>query len=92
LTTTFSSGTKAAMKVFIGHQPDRKHMQALQRCKLSENAALLDLFKLRLEEVKLSLVQADDPVRLHRLQGRAEVLIDFLESVEKSSEILDRLR
>lgn len=80
------------MKVFIGHQPDRKHMQALHRCKLSENAALLDLFKLRLEEIKLSLVIADDPIRLHRLQGRAEVLIDFLEAVEKSSEVLERLK
>lgn len=66
-------------------------MQALYRCKLPENEALLLLFRNKLEEVKTSLVQAEDQVRIHRLQGRAEVLMDFLESVEKSNEILDRL-
>jgi hypothetical protein len=79
------------MKIFVGQKPDRKHIQALYRCKHPENEALLELFKLKLEEVKNSLVQAEDPVRIHRLQGRAEALTDFLEAVEKSREILDRL-
>jgi hypothetical protein len=79
------------MKIFVGQKPDRKHIQALYRCKHPESEALLDLFRSKLEEVKTSLVLAEDPVRIHRLQGRAEVLIDFLESVEKSNEILDRL-
>lgn len=79
------------MKIFVGHKPDRQQMQALYRCKLPENEALLLLFRNKLEEVKTSLVQAEDQVRIHRLQGRAEVLMDFLESVEKSNEILDRL-
>jgi len=79
------------MKIFVGQKPDRKHMQALNRCKHPEQEALLDLFKTRLDEVKAALVQAEDPVRIHRLQGRAEVLIDFLESVEKSQEVLARL-
>lgn len=80
------------MKIFIGQKPDRQHMFALQRCKLDENVALLDLFRKKLEETKNSLVVADDPVKLHRLQGRAEVLTDFLEAVEKSSEIFDRVK
>jgi hypothetical protein len=63
----------------------------LYRCKLPEHEALLALFRSKLEETKNSLVQAEDPVRIHRLQGRAEVLTDFLEAVEKSREILDRL-
>jgi undecaprenyl pyrophosphate synthase len=79
------------MKIFIGQKPDRQHMQALQRCKL-ENSALMDLFRKRLEETKDSLILADDLVRIHRLQGRAEVLSDFLEAVEKSPEIFDRVK
>lgn len=66
-------------------------MQALYRCKLPESEALIALFAAKLEETKNSLVVAEDPVRIHRLQGRAEVLTDFLEAVEKSREILDRL-
>ena len=80
------------MKIFVGQKPDPQHMQALVRCKLGENGALLDLFRKKLEETKNSLVVADDLVKLHRLQGRAEVLSDFLEAVEKSSEIFDRVK
>ncbi len=79
------------MKIFVGQKPERKHIQALTRCKLPEHEALLDLFKTRLDEVKTALVQAEDPVRIHRLQGRAEAITDFLEAVEKSPEILARL-
>jgi hypothetical protein len=79
------------MKIFVGQKPDRQQMQALQRCKL-ENSALIDLFRKRLEETKDSLILADDLVRIHRLQGRAEVLSDFLEAVEKSPEIFDRVK
>ncbi len=66
-------------------------MQALNRCKHPEQEALLDLFKTKLDEVKTALIQAEDPVRIHRLQGRAEALTDFLEAVEKSQEVLARL-
>ena len=80
------------MKIFIGQKPDRQHMSALQRCKLDENGALLDLFRKKLEQTKDALVLAEDSVLIHRLQGRAEVLADFLESVEKSTEIFDRVK
>lgn len=79
------------MKIFVGQKPDRKQMQALYRCKHPENESLIALFAAKLEETKNSLVVADDPIRIHRLQGRAEVLTDFLEAVEKSPEILARL-
>lgn len=79
------------MSIFLGPKPDRQHMQALQRCKL-ENPVILELFRQRLEETKRSLVAADDAVRIHRLQGRAEVLMDFLEAIEKSPEILERVK
>ncbi len=67
-------------------------MQALMRCKFPDNEALLDLFRVKLEETKTSLMTAEDSVRVHRLQGRAEALADFLEAVEKSSEIFDRIK
>jgi hypothetical protein len=67
-------------------------MQAFLRCKQPESEKLLEVFKERLEETKTALIYADDPVRISRLQGRAEVLADFLETVEKSSEILERLK
>ena len=80
------------MKIFVGQKPDRQHRQALMRCKLPDSEALLALFAAKLEETKTSLIAADDPVRIHRLQGRAEVLADFLEAVEKSPEVFDRIK
>jgi hypothetical protein len=79
------------MRIFVGVKPDRQQMQALNRCKLPENEALIKLFREKLDEAKNALVQADNPVLLHRLQGRAEALQDFLDSVEASNEILARL-
>jgi hypothetical protein len=80
------------MKIFLGTKPDRQQIQALMRCKLPESEALLALFRAKLEETKTSLVVAEDPIRIHRLQGRAEVLADFLEAVERSPEIFDRVK
>lgn len=80
------------MKIFVGQKPDRQQIQALMRCKLPDSESLLSLFRVRLEETKTALIAADDPVRIHRLQGRAEALADFLEAVEKSSEVFDRIK
>ena len=80
------------MKIFVGQKPDKQHMLALYRCKLPENETLLALFRKRLEETKNSVIYAEDPARIHRLQGRAEVMADFLEAIEESSEVLERLK
>lgn len=80
------------MKIFVGLKPTRQQMQAFNRCKLPESEKLLEVFRERLEETKTALIYADDPVRISRLQGRAETLADFLETVEKSSEILERVK
>lgn len=80
------------MNFFLGSKPDRKHIAALMRCRNGEMENLKSLFKVKLEEVKESLVVADDTVRIHRLQGRAEVLKDFLEAIEQSPSILERLK
>lgn len=80
------------MSIFLGNRSERKHVQALNKCRMPENEALLSLFKLKLEETKSALVEAEDSVRIHRLQGRAEILRDFLEAVEQSSSVLERLK
>ncbi len=68
------------MSIFLSSKADRRELQALQKCRNPENADLIALFKSKLEETKMSLVEADDA-------GRAQVLKDFLEAVEKSSSI-----
>jgi flagellar biosynthesis/type III secretory pathway chaperone len=80
------------MKIFVGPKPDRQQIQALLRCKQPEMAALVELFRTRLEETKSALIVADDYHRICKLQGRAEVLADFLEAVEKSQEVFDRVK
>jgi hypothetical protein len=80
------------MNIFVGPKPDRQQIQALNRCKLPENEALVRLLQVKLEETKNSLMLAEELVKLYRLQGRAEALADFLEAVEKSSEILERVK
>lgn len=77
------------MSMFLEHKTDRQHLRALHDCKLRDDK-LLVLFKERLEDIKDQLVVADDTVRIHRLQGQASVLRDFLDAVEKSQEVLER--
>lgn len=79
------------MTMFIGHKPKKQQLTALNACKFPENQALLDLFEAKLEEVKNSLVTADDQVMVYRLQGKASVLREFLEAVEQSRGVLERL-
>tara|TARA_R110000851_G_scaffold83428_1_gene182219 strand:+ start:501 stop:740 length:240 start_codon:yes stop_codon:yes gene_type:complete len=79
------------MGMFLEHKPRKQHVQALYNCKVGSNALILELFEVKLAEIKDSLVLADDPVTVHRLQGKAIVLKEFLEAVEKSQEVLARL-
>lgn len=80
------------MSIFLSPRPEVKHVQALNKCRLPENEALISLFKQKLEEAKAALIEADEPLRIHRLQGRAELLRDFLKAVEESSSVLERLQ
>lgn len=75
--------------MFLGHNTDRQHVQALWDCKQLEDK-LLELFAKQLDEVKNQLISADDTDRILRLQGQASVLRDFLDAVEKSQEVLER--
>lgn len=77
------------MSMFLGNKVDRQHIQAVNNCKLRDDK-LVELFERCLEDVKNQLTKADDVVRLHRLQGQASVLEDFIEAVDKAAEILER--
>ena len=79
------------MNLFLDGSSDRKAVAALVRCRHPENEGLLLLFKQLLEDTKTSLVEAEGD-RVRQLQGRAKVLQDFLEAVEKAPSVLERLR
>ena len=78
------------MNLFLSSRPDRQHVAALLKCRGSED--LLGVFRAKLDETKAALIVADDMVKLHRLQGRAEALQDFLEAVKEAPSILERIR
>jgi len=78
------------MGVFItSNNTDRQHIQALARCKQPGNNGLIELFTLRLQETYEALSVATEPRRIYVLQGRAETLKDFIESVEEVRGNLD---
>jgi hypothetical protein len=80
------------MNMILGTKPSRQELMALMRFRLPENAALVELLRTRLEAQKSSLIVADNPDHLRRLQGSARVLQDFLEAIDQSPEILERLK
>lgn len=79
------------MNLFLSSKSDRRMVAALVKCRQQENEGLLALFKQLLEDTKSSLVEADGD-HFRRLQGRAKVLQDFLEAVDESPSILERMR
>lgn len=80
------------MNLFLSNQTERKEVEALHKCTLHELSGLITLFK-KLETENLhSLAKADESARIYRLQGRVEVLTDFLEAVEKAASVLERTR
>lgn len=80
------------MNIVLGHKPTRQELMALTRLRQPEHAALVELLKARLEEVKTSLVSTENLDQLRRNQGAARWAQDFLEAIEKSPEVLERLK
>ena len=76
------------MSNFLGHKPDSQHVRALYQCR---DGRLVEVFKAKLAEIQDSLVKATDTVTIHRLQGKALLITEFLEAVEKSPEMLERI-
>jgi len=77
------------MSNFLGPKPDPQHIQALVNCKL-HNPVLVTLLQAKLDEVKTLLISADED-RVHRLQGKAQMLSDLLEALEIAPTILNRV-
>lgn len=80
------------MSIFLDSKSEKKHVQALNRCRGEDMRNLVELIALKLEETKDSLVIATDTQHIHRLQGKASVLKEFLEAVNKSQEVLERYK
>jgi hypothetical protein len=78
------------MNVFLGGRPDKQHVQALLTCK--QVGGLEALFTKLMQETQDALVRADDMVRVHRLQGRAEVLRDFLDAMGQAPAVMEKFR
>ena len=80
------------MSIFLGSKSEKKHVQALYRCRAEDMKNLVELVELKFEEVKDSLVTATDTQHIHRLQGKASVLKEFLEAIDKSQEVMERYK
>lgn len=77
------------MSVFMGHKPDRQELQALVRT--NNDKILVELLRRRLEKLKDDLSTAVETPQIYRLQGKISVLNDFLESLNKANEVLERI-
>jgi arginine repressor len=78
------------MNLFLNAGTGKQQVHALLTCK--QVTALESLFDKLLDETKASLVRADDMATIHRLQGRAQVLNDFLEAVNDAPSVMERLK
>jgi len=72
-------------------QADEKVLASLLRMKAAEMEPLLTFFKKSLEQTKTALIRAEGDT-VARLQGRAGVLQEFLEAVETSASVLEKVR
>ena len=80
------------MNIILGTKPTRQELTALSRLRQPEHAALAELIRSRLDDIKDTLVGTSDLDHLRRLQGQARVMLDFLDAIEKSPEVLERLK
>jgi hypothetical protein len=81
------------MNRFLSKPADFQHIQALNRCKQEgANGTVQGLFLKTLESIKDKLVIAETATEVQRLQGQANLIIDFLDAIERSTEILEKLR
>jgi hypothetical protein len=64
---------------------NHQQLQALARCGTPEMAPLRELLTTTLGQAKDSLMKADTPMQLHRLQGVATVLNDLLLAIDKAN-------
>jgi hypothetical protein len=68
---------------------DPQVRQAFARLKEPGMSAMLRFFASHNEATKHRLVFEGDMVKIHRLQGRAEMLEDLLRAAEESAKVID---
>ena len=59
-------------------------LAALSRLRLDEFAPVIQVLQDELDDLRYRLTYAEDDTLLHRLQGRAQLITDFLALVEQS--------
>lgn len=69
-----------------------QQLTAVLRCRGEDLSPLTGMFEEALDATMKTLVMAIDPSVIYRLQGRAQVLKDFLELVNTGDKILHRLK
>ena len=69
---------------------DQQQINALLRIKETGNNALIALLEEQTEKAVSRLIQADDMVTIHRLQGRCEAFKDLLKAIEDSPKVANR--
>lgn len=72
-------------------RPNAQQLRAVIRCQAADMAPMMSMFESTLEQTMQSLVGATDPATIHRLQGKAQILTDFLGLVKDAPRILERL-
>jgi hypothetical protein len=70
-----------------------QQLEAMNRLRAApELEGVKTLLQSQLNDTMSALVKADDQVTVYRLQGRVAMIQDFLESLEKVPEVMNRKR
>lgn len=70
-----------------------QQLEAMNRLRAApELEGVKTLLQSQLNDTMSALVKADDQVTVYRLQGRVAMIQDFLESMEKVPDVMNRKR
>ena len=69
---------------------NQQQINGLLRIKETSDTALKALLEEQIEKAVSRLIQADDMVTIHRLQGRCEAFNDLLTAIEESPKVVNR--
>jgi hypothetical protein len=68
----------------------QQQINGLLRIKETGDTALKALLEEQIEKAVSRLIQADDMVTIHRLQGRCEAFKDLLKAIDDSPKVANR--
>lgn len=61
-------------------------------CRSNGMEPLAEMFASALDDVKAKLITATDTVHIHRLQGKAQALHDFIDLLDTVDQIVERMK